>query len=657
MGRCSQEGIIMTPDYLNEVVKGTENIVADTNLAIIKVLAAKILKQYSKYGEITFIPSTQKQFRAMMGTGMVASTIEEELTKELPNLQKEIHSAFIDSANEMSIEQAHIAKSIIDVEGIDYDLKKIPSQTVVTDKASELNMTPSQVRLLEDSYKQTNKLMKNLVNTSGVCTEVNFVELCDETYMKVRHGMSMDQAIVEVIDGLAKKGIVVQYGNRMDSIETALTRAVRTAINQTNARIVLQNCAEMGVGWVKVSEHLGARVTGTSDYKDHSWWQGKVYSLDWNKGALASYKPSDKLPNKFEYISKIKDIAERKQVEKYEDFVETCGYGDILGICGVNCRHTFHSWYPGINIDRDPEIDPDENKKRYEQEQKARAMERSIRKDRRELVVKQAEIDNLPEGAEKDQAQARFDELSYRDNENTKIYNNFVRKNKLTNRINSLRVSENRNQKGNNIVEHEFSTKSTSEHDFGVKVDYESETYLNRLFALEEKDDVIHSIINETKAVLRHRNNTKYEDLVFIDAGGKVSKQTSYNVESAVSPTTEMLNMLNSNEEYTIIAIHNHPESGFMSYDDLYLAALRKYKYGLIIGHDGTIYKYRCNNLLPNTKDMKKLSEEERLIAYLIENARNTINNKIGSVDSEDIKDVANGLKTLYNYGIEVDIL
>lgn len=486
----------MTPDYLNEVVKGTENIVADTNLAIIKVLATKILKQYSKYGEITFIPSTQKQFRAMMGTGMVASTIEEELTKELPNLQKEIHSAFIDSANEMSIEQAHIAKSIIDVEGIDYDLKKIPFQTVVTDKASELNMTPSQVRLLEDSYKQTNKLMKNLVNTSGVCTEVNFVELCDETYMKVRHGMSMDQAIVEVIDGLAKKGIVVQYGNRMDSIETALTRAVRTAINQTNARIVLQNCAEMGVGWVKVSEHLGARVTGTSDYKDHSWWQGKVYSLDWNKGALASYKPSDKLPDKVEYISKIKDAAERKQAEKYEDFVEACGYGDILGICGVNCRHTFHSWYPGINIDRGPEIDADENKKRYEQEQKARAMERAIKKDRRELVAKQAEIDNLPEGVEKDQAQARFDELSYRVTEKTTAYNEFVRVNKLGNGTGRLEIG------GFKDVANDIS------HEYAIQGEYSEEDIKSNLLILASKNaspkaKAIAKAINPTEQMIK----------------------------------------------------------------------------------------------------------------------------------------------------------
>lgn len=284
----------MSPDYLNEVVKGTSDKVFETNLIIIRSVAEKLFKQLKNYGEITFIPSTLKQFKALMNTGMVAEEIENELSKAYPEIQKEVHRAFLESAAEMSNEQIEFAKNIIEVEGLDYNPKSLASQKLITDKASELNLAPSQIKMLEDSYKSTNKLLKNITNTSGICTEVNFSDLCDEAYMKIRHGgMSMNQAIVEIIDGLSKKGLVVQYAGRVDSIETALTRAVRTAINQANARIVLQGCAEMGVSFVKVSEHLGARVTGTGDYRDHSWWQGKVYSLDWSNSILAEYKPSE----------------------------------------------------------------------------------------------------------------------------------------------------------------------------------------------------------------------------------------------------------------------------------------------------------------------------------------------------------------------------
>lgn len=441
MGRCSKEGIAMiTPDYLNEVVASTERLVYETNIAILRKIGLKMLKQYKRDGELLLIPSTIKQFRQLIGSGMLAQEIEAELVRYYPQIAKEVHKAFIDSAAEMANEQLESARNIIEIEGIDYELSKIPEKQIRTTKASELNLVPAQIVKLEDNYKATNKMLKDLTNTAGYCTQVNFNDICDKTFMKIRQGLPMQQAVCEVIDGLLDSGIKVEYSNRVDSLETALMRAVRTSINQSNARIVLQGCAEMGVRWVKVSEHLGARVTGTSDYRDHSWWQGKVYSLDWKSDVLKEYTPSDKLPDKYEYISKIKDVTERAKVEQYEDFVEATGYGDMLGLCGINCRHSFSRWYPGINIDNGPQIDKAENEKRYKAEQKARAMERSIRKDRKELVAKEIEMQALPDGEVKTQAQKRFNELSYRVTSKTMDYNEFIRKNKLSNHNDRLNV-------------------------------------------------------------------------------------------------------------------------------------------------------------------------------------------------------------------------
>ncbi len=105
----------------------------------------------------------------------------------------------------------------------------------------------------------------------------------------------------------------------------------------------------------------------------------------------------------------------------------------------VNCRHTFHSWYPGINIDREPQIDPDENKKRYEAEQKARAKERAIRNTRRQIVAKQVEMDALPkDAAEYQQVQKQFDELSFKLQGQQADYNKFIKENKLSNNADRL---------------------------------------------------------------------------------------------------------------------------------------------------------------------------------------------------------------------------
>ncbi|MBQ9330704.1 MAG: hypothetical protein IJ221_06990 [Oscillibacter sp.] len=74
----------------------------------------------------------------------------------------------------------------------------------------------------------------------------------------------------------------------------------------------------------------------------------------------------------------------------YPDFEERCGYGDILGICGVNCRHNFHPFIPGVmertytdeqlnNIDKPPFEYEGKTYTTYEATQKQRQIETSIR--------------------------------------------------------------------------------------------------------------------------------------------------------------------------------------------------------------------------------------------------------------------------------------
>ena len=75
-----------------------------------------------------------------MNTGMISSEIEAEIAKVYPQIQKEVHKAFLESASEMAAEQLQVCKSIIEVEGLDYKPSMLPSQQLVTNKASELNL-------------------------------------------------------------------------------------------------------------------------------------------------------------------------------------------------------------------------------------------------------------------------------------------------------------------------------------------------------------------------------------------------------------------------------------------------------------------------------------------------------------------------------------
>jgi hypothetical protein len=100
------------------------------------------------------------------------------------------------------------------------------------------------------------------------------------------------------------------------------------------------------------------------------------------------------------------------------------------------------------------------------------------------------------------------------------------------------------------------------------------------------------------KDILKHRQRTMFEDLGFIypDNIVKINKQYDfYDPEtgtSACRPTKKMMKKLKSFPEYSVVAIHNHPGSGFMSIDDFKRAYERHYKYGVVICHNSTIYKY-----------------------------------------------------------------
>lgn len=74
----------------------------------------------------------------------------------------------------------------------------------------------------------------------------------------------------------------------------------------------------------------------------------------------------------------------------YPDFVSTCGYGDVQGICGANCRHNFHPFIPGVmeptyskeqlaNIDKPPFEYEGKAYTTYQATQKQRQIETSIR--------------------------------------------------------------------------------------------------------------------------------------------------------------------------------------------------------------------------------------------------------------------------------------
>ena len=162
-----------------------------------------------------------------------------------------------------------------------------------------------------------------------------------------------------------------------------------------------------------------------------------------------------------------------------------------------------------------------------------------------------------------------------------------------------------------------------------------------RLFnQFEESSDIERKIYIASRSALLHRRGTKYEDLYFINTEtGKVLSRTDYNVEKKVNPSKRMMKMVNSSPDRTIIAIHNHPESGTPSIDDIHVADERKYKYGIVACHNGNLFQYSV------TGDF-----DAAYVDFLLDNLHKRIYNKVedelGAAQRRaEIQDVLNQLR------------
>lgn len=186
-------------------------------------------------------------------------------------------------------------------------------------------------------------------------------------YINLPNFISSADRLQEVYKNFANKGITIyeSFGggkSKNYSIENILRRDVMVKVNQANANVNMQNFKQSSAKFIEVSSHPTARTWNKymkRPYEDHSSWQGKVY-----------YSRDG------EYVS------------GYQEFESTCGYGEMLGICGINCYHQFQMNYTGES--GATKYSEKEVQKQYALSQQQRAYERAIRKLKQAQAVYQA---------------------------------------------------------------------------------------------------------------------------------------------------------------------------------------------------------------------------------------------------------------------------
>lgn len=387
---------MLSPDYLARIAEGSEEIASQLHTYIIRQIIDRMMIRIGRGDDCLLTSSDRWRIQVLQDAGYLLEDITAELSKYTKRQEKEIKAA---------MEEAGI-------KALEYDDKIYQAAGL---SPMPLTQSPALIRLMERNYRATLGEWKNYTRTTAQSAQRLFINECDMAYNKVMNGAtSYTQAVKEAVENVASGDItLIQYRSkntgdiRNDTIETATARAVRTGISQATAQITLKRMEEMKWEVVLVSAHVGARNIGGIP-ENHELWQGQFYSLP-------------------------------QYGHRFPDFYYSTGYGDITGLCGVNCRHSFGPG-DGENNPYDT-IDTEENRKVYEVEQRQRSLERRVRKTKREVMGLQEAVKKCQDDVSRLELQQTLDRKSYLLQRQNKAYNEFCKMNNLRTQQERLQIA------------------------------------------------------------------------------------------------------------------------------------------------------------------------------------------------------------------------
>lgn len=373
---------MLTPQQLLEIVDTMYPLIDELNVWITSDLIKRLMARIGRGERLLLTPTDEWQLQVYQSAGGHLEAVQRDIMHFTKLSDTEVKAIFEDAG----------------IKAFEYDndfyvAHGLPSQSL----AQSENM----IRLLTDTYQRTNGEIHNFTRTTAKASQQRLIKVLDTTHFKVMSGAtSYTQAVNEAVNEIVNEQTKVAYPTgHVDTIETAVLRAVRTGVAQASGNMAIEGMIERDWDLVRVSAHLGARYgDGGENPGNHFWWQGKLYSR------------TGKTPG-------------------YPLFEEATGYGTGEGLCGWNCRHSFGPGDPNHNPFKD--FDKEENKKAYDLSQRQRAAEARIRKTKLKLLGLRQAIDGCQDDGAKATLQEEYGKAAQLLQKQNAAYNDFCEKNNL----------------------------------------------------------------------------------------------------------------------------------------------------------------------------------------------------------------------------------
>ena len=347
---------MLTPDYL----QGAPAELEELFLRLEEDIIADICRRIAKAGYLT--DSAEHQVLRLRELGAGTEYIKQKISEYSALSDEAVDRLFFDAA-QTSDEFYKKAYAQANIGYTPYEYNDFFQQAVT----ASVNQTKGELRNFTQSMGFSYRGSNGQVRFHGAAEA--YRDCLDYAYMQVMTGaVDHNTAIKNATRRLTEGGLqFVDYASGVRChADVAARRAVLTGLSQMTGKISEHNAAELGTDIVEVDAHAGARP-------DHAEWQGKWYSLSGKS-------------------------------KKYPSLKAVTGYGTVTGLKGANCRHDFYPVIEGIsepsyteeelkNIDPPPFEYNGKTYTYYEATQKQRAMERSMRKTKREILAADATDD------------------------------------------------------------------------------------------------------------------------------------------------------------------------------------------------------------------------------------------------------------------------
>lgn len=384
---------MLTPEYITQITEQSEEYAAELRQYIVRQIIRRMMNRIGRGEAYLFTVTDKWQIDVMQDAGVLLSDIRSELAKYTKRQEAELKSAMEDAG----IKALKYDDAIYEAAGL---------------SPTPLRQSPHLIRLMERNYNLAKSEMRNYTRTTAEESQKLYINACNTAHQLVTSGVvSYSTAVRQAVEEAISGGGTVKYpSGHVDTLETAVARAVRTGINQATGDMQMRRMEEMDWDIVGTTAHLGARTgDGGPDHTNHLWWQGQFFTRTGRN-------------------------------PQFPDFRDTTGYGMVDGLCGANCRHGFfpgdgqHNPYGGFRT-----LD---NEKAERLQKNQRTIERRIRASKRELLGLKEAIDGCTDNETRFELQQEYARKAGLLRRRNKAYKQFCQENDLKPQSERLRTAK-----------------------------------------------------------------------------------------------------------------------------------------------------------------------------------------------------------------------